>query len=224
VALAAAEGVAHVARIITESSETTIGAVDLFGPASWSQLQDWNANVPEMIEECMHEIIDQQAKSRPYSTALECWDGSVSYAQLVDYTDRLGKFLISQNVGPEVFVPVCFDKSLWAVVSMLGVLKAGGAFVCIDPAQPVDRLQTIISEVDAQIALGAPDYREMLSGMTSNVISVNADVLLRRPLLLEPPPTMPPLPFSHPEARASPRVSCTSTVLCAPVPDDMLLR
>ncbi|KAJ6182276.1 hypothetical protein N7485_000918 [Penicillium canescens] len=181
VATAAAEGVAHVASIITDSPQTTIGAVDLFGPASWSQLEEWNANVPEVIEECMHEIIDQQAQTRPEFTALECWDGSVSYAQLVDYTDRLGNFLISQDVGPEVFVPVCFDKSLWAVVSMLGVLKAGGAFVCIDPAQPVDRLQTIISEVDAQIAMGAPAYRDMLSGMTSNVISIDADFILRLP-------------------------------------------
>ncbi|KAJ9487562.1 hypothetical protein VN97_g5752 [Penicillium thymicola] len=181
VATAVAEGVAHVASIITDEPKTAIGAVDLFGPASRSQVREWNATVPDMIEACMHELIDEQAQTRPESTALECWDGAVSYAQLVDYTSRLGSFLISQNVGPEVFVPVCFDKSLWAVVSMLGVMKAGGAFVCIDPAQPVDRLQKIINEVNAQIALGAPAYHDMLSGLTSNIIAIDADFILSLP-------------------------------------------
>jgi amino acid adenylation domain-containing protein len=186
-ASAVAEGVAHVANIITNEPQTTIGAVDLFGAASWSQLQKWNSTVPSMIEVCMHDLIDEQAKLRPDSIALECWDGAVSYAQLVDYTARLGSFLITQKVGPEVFVPVCFDKSLWAVVSMLGVMKAGGAFVCIDPAQPVDRLQTIISEVDAQIALGAPAYRDTLAGLTPNAIAIDADFILSLP----PPSDLP---------------------------------
>lgn len=92
----------------------------------------------------MHELIDETAKRYPDRTALQCWDGSVSYKELADYTSRLGSFLIFQNVGPEVLVLVCFDKSLWAVVSMLGVRKASGAFVCIDPAQPIDRLKAII--------------------------------------------------------------------------------
>jgi amino acid adenylation domain-containing protein len=181
VATAVAEGVAHVANIITNEPQTTIGAVDLFGAASWSQLQKWNPTVPSVIEACMHDLIDEQAKLRSESTALECWDGAVSYAQLADYTSRLGSYLVTQNVGREVFVPVCFDKSLWAVVSMLGVMKAGGAFVCIDPAQPVERLQTIISEVDAQIALGAPAYRDILAGLTPNAIAVDADFILGLP-------------------------------------------
>ncbi|CAI7655936.1 unnamed protein product [Penicillium bialowiezense] len=187
VAAAVAEGVAHVADIITNQPQTTIGAVDLFGAASWSQLQEWNSTVPNMMELCMHELIDAQARSRPDSTALECWDGSVSYAQLVDYTSRLGSFLVTQNVGPEVFVPVCFDKSLWAVVSMIGVMKAGGAFVCIDPAQPVDRLETITSEVNAQVALGAPAYHDALAGLVPNAITIDAEFILSLP----PPAELP---------------------------------
>ncbi|CAG7922993.1 unnamed protein product [Penicillium olsonii] len=191
VASAVAEGVAHVANIIANDPQTTIGAVDLFGAASWSQLQEWNSTVPNMIEVCMHDLIDAQAKSRPESTALECWDGTITYAQLVDYTSRLGSFLLTQNVGPEVFVPVCFDKSLWAVISMIGVMKAGGAFVCIDPAQPVDRLETIISEVDAQVTLGAPAYRDTLAELVPNTIAVEESFILSLPPASELPQVSP---------------------------------
>ncbi|CAG8937825.1 unnamed protein product [Penicillium salamii] len=191
VATAVAEAVVHVANIITTEPQTPIGAVDLFGAASWSQIQEWNSTVPNMIEVCMHDLIDAQARSRPESTALECWDGTISYAQLMDYTSRLGSFLVTQNVGPEVFVPVCFDKSLWAVISMLGVMKAGGAFVCIDPAQPVDRLETIISEVDAQVTLGAPVYRETLARLVPNAIAIDENFILGLPPSSELPRVSP---------------------------------
>lgn len=121
----------------------------------------------------MHEMIDDTARQIPDNKALECWDGSLSYGKLAEYTSRLGNYLISHNIGPGVFVPVCFDKSLWAIVSMLGVQKAGGAFVCIDPAQPIDRLKTIIEEAEAQVVLCAPPYREMATDSIPNVISVD---------------------------------------------------
>lgn len=187
IAAAVAECVSRATRAIVEEPQTAIGDLDLFGLYSWSQVQEWNAHVPDMLEACMHEMIDETAKNFPDSTALECWDGSISYAELSDYTSRLGSFLISRNVGPEVFVPVCFDKSLWAVVSMLGVMKAGGAFVCIDPAQPMERLRTIIEEVEAQIALSAPAYCDMTSGSVSQVIAVDTDFIH----ILPPCPDLP---------------------------------
>lgn len=122
--------------------------------------------------EGMYELIDETAKRYPDRTALECWDGSVSYTELAEYTLRLGNFLVFQNIGPEVLVPECFDKSLWAVVSMLGVQKAGGAFVCIDPAQPIDRLNAIIEETNAQVVLC-----DMLSSSVPNAIPVHAHVM-----------------------------------------------
>ncbi|PYH86198.1 acetyl-CoA synthetase-like protein [Aspergillus uvarum CBS 121591] len=187
IAAAVAEAVAKATAAIRDEPYTTIGEVDLLGPSSWARFQELNATVSPTIETCLHEQIDEAAKQYPNRTALECWDGSVSYSELVDYTARLGNFLISQNVGPEVFVPVCFDKSLWAVVSMLGVLKAGGAFVCIDPAQPIDRLRTIISEVEASLVLTTPGYVNMVSPNVSHVTAVDADFIQNLPPCLELP-------------------------------------
>ncbi|PYH89477.1 acetyl-CoA synthetase-like protein [Aspergillus ellipticus CBS 707.79] len=177
IAAAAAEAVAKVTDAILAAPHTALGELDLFGPSSWEKFQEWNASVPPTVEACLHEQIDAAAESRPDQTALECWDGCVSYSELVDYTARLGSHLVARGVGPEVFVPVCFDKSLWAVVSMLAVLKAGGAFVCIDPAQPVDRLRAIIRDVDARIALTAPAYVDMVSAEVAEVTAVDAEFI-----------------------------------------------
>ena len=173
IASAVAEAVARVTASALAEEDVEIGQLDIFGKSSWEQIQEWNATVPPMVQTCLHELIDDQAQISPDATALNCWDGAVTYAELADYTSRLGQFLIDQDVGPEVFVPVCFDKSLWAVVSMLGVLKSGGAFVCIDPAQPLERLRTITEEVQATIALAAPPYTDMVSETGPKTIAVD---------------------------------------------------
>ncbi|EAU30201.1 predicted protein [Aspergillus terreus NIH2624] len=181
VASAVAEAVGYVASVFLDAPETTIGEIDLFGHSSWEQIQQWNRTVPDMVEECLHEQIDKTALTCPDKIALECWDGSMTYAQLVDYTNRVGNFLIDQNIRPSVFVPCCFDKSLWAAISMLGVLKAGGAFVCIDPAQPIDRLTTIIEEVDANFVLAAPEHCKMFAGTGCTPLAIDADFIYSLP-------------------------------------------
>lgn len=181
IATAAAECVSRAATAIMEERPVTVAALDLFGALSWSQVQRWNIDLPSRVEACMHEMIDDTARNSPENMALACWDGTVTYSQLADYTSRLGNYLISHNIGPGVFVPLCFDKSLWAVVSMLGVQKAGGAFVCIDPAQPIDRLKTIIEEAEAQLVLCAPEYHAMNAASVSTVVSIDADFVKNLP-------------------------------------------
>ena len=176
-----AEGLGRVTAVIAEDRQVEIGGLDVFGQSSWEQIQKWNATVPPTVQECLHDLIDDRAVILPNATALNCWDGAVTYAELADYTSRLGQFLIGEGVEPEVFVPVCFDKSLWAVVSMLGVLKAGGAFVCIDPAQPLERVTTITEEVQATIALAAPPYTQMVSETGPKAVAVDAEFIQNLP-------------------------------------------
>ncbi|KAL4894930.1 hypothetical protein BDV59DRAFT_200709 [Aspergillus ambiguus] len=182
IASAIADAVGYITSVILDAPKTTLGEIDMFGHSSWEKVQEWNHTVPGMVEECLHEQIDRRAATCPDKIALECWDGRVTYAQLVDYTSRLGNFLIDQGIGPSVFVPCCFDKSLWAAISMLGVLKAGGAFVCIDPAQPVDRLTTIMDEVDAKFVLAAPEHCNLFAGAGCTTLGIDADFIHGLPL------------------------------------------
>lgn len=180
IASAVAEAVARVADSIVESN-VELGRLDILGQSSWERIREWNATVPPTVPACLHELIEDRASTSPNATALNCWDGAVTYAELSDYTSRLGQYLIGEDVRPEVFVPVCFDKSLWAVVSMLGVLKAGGGFVCIDPAQPLERLGAIVEAVEATIALAAPSYIGMVAKAGPKAIAVDAEFIQSLP-------------------------------------------
>lgn len=130
-----------------------VSNVSLFDKQSSRLVQDWNNHVPDAVDACLHDIIARVAVLEPEKEALCSTDGSLTYGQLDDYSTRLGHYLVSRGVGPESVVALLFEKSIWAVVSMLGVLKAGGAFVALDPAHPPDRLALIILDIDSPILL-----------------------------------------------------------------------
>ena len=95
--------------------------------------------------------------SQPDAVAIHAWDGNFTYSELDEIVTRLAHHLRHLGVGLEVLVPICFGKLAWAIVAMLAVLQAGGAFVPLDPSHPLGRLQNIISRVGARLLLISSD-------------------------------------------------------------------
>jgi non-ribosomal peptide synthetase component F len=91
----------------------------------------------------------------------------------------LADYLSTRGIGPEVIVPLCFEKSLWAIVSLLAVLKAGGAFVLLDISQPVSRLESIIQQTEAKFAMSSTQYSETCQSLIDEAFVVNATIFSR---------------------------------------------
>lgn len=70
----------------------------------------------------------------------------LTYAELNARAEKLARHLVSLGAGPEVRVAVCLERSLEMVVALLGVLKAGSAYVPLDPSYPVDRLAHMLTD------------------------------------------------------------------------------
>ena len=143
------------------------------------QLWAWNGNPMENVQKCVHDVIEEQTVRRPNAEAVCAWDGSFTYAELSELASRLAQHLVDLGVGPEVFVPLCFDKSKWTIVAILGVLKAGGAFVPLDPSHPVARLQALVHKVEADVILCSPQRVEMLVSIASRIIPVDGPAVDR---------------------------------------------
>lgn len=92
------------------------------------QLWRWNAVVPENIQRCVHDIISEQTRTRPQNVAVQSWDGSLTYSRLDTLSSLLALHLRFLGVGTCVTVPLCFEKSMWAVVALLAVMKTEAAF------------------------------------------------------------------------------------------------
>lgn len=152
------------------SPEMEVADIEMVGPLEKAKILAWNTDEPATVESCAHDIISQQAARRPEAVAVDGWDATFTYAELERLSEQLANHLSSLGVGPEVLVPICLDKSSWAVVAILATLKAGGASVALNPAHPTDRLQTILRETAAKIVLVGPQYRDMFKGKAQAVI------------------------------------------------------
>ncbi|KAE8849393.1 hypothetical protein HRS9122_03409 [Pyrenophora teres f. teres] len=126
------------------------------GKHDMTSLLQWNSPLITPLEKCAHEIFAERVRAFPDREAIYSWDGIMTYKQLDDASTCIGRHLLQYGIGPETLVPVCFEKSLWTVVAILGILKAGGAFVLLDPAHPEARLWNLINELEASVVVCSP--------------------------------------------------------------------
>ncbi|KAJ5698546.1 hypothetical protein N7462_000551 [Penicillium macrosclerotiorum] len=173
----------HILNDIVSSSprDRTIGDLDLFPQRSCRQIRDWNAGLPPRVEQCADELIQQQALLHPRAEAICSWDKNFTYGQLEITASRLARFLTNSGVKPEVFVVLSFEKSAWAVVAQLAVLKAGGAFVSIDPSHPDSRLQMLINEIGADLVLCSSSLQPKMSKLCKKAFAVSQNSISQLP-------------------------------------------
>jgi len=93
---------------------------------------------------CLHRAFEQQASATPHATALRCGERSLSYSELDQSAERLAAHLRALGSVREELVGLCCERSIEAVIGMLAVLKAGGAYLPIDPALPVARARAVL--------------------------------------------------------------------------------
>jgi amino acid adenylation domain-containing protein len=141
----------------------------------WSQ----HNKVPEAIHQCVHELIKIKAQIRTDAPAICAWDGHMTYGELDELSTKLAGHLVQLGVKPESFVPLCFEKSMWIVVAMLAVLKAGGAFVPLDPDTPA-RHNNIFQQTNATVALVSTKHFGLWN-WPGHTVTINRDVISQLP-------------------------------------------
>lgn len=145
-------------------------------PISQSDLDKiwrWNSIVPEAEERCVHEMIQYQAQARPSAPAVCAWDGNLTYHELDHLATVLAGQLVDLGVKPNMLVPLCFEKSMWTTVAMLGVMKAGGAFMLLDPSLPEQRLQCMVREANTSLLVSSAGEHALASQLCPKTLVVD---------------------------------------------------
>ncbi|TCP59315.1 amino acid adenylation domain-containing protein [Tumebacillus sp. BK434] len=153
-----AQMIGHFTRLlegIAEDPARTIGTLPLLTDAERrTLLHDWNdteADFPQDI--CLHHLFERQAEQTPELVAAIYGEQTLTYSELEAQANQLAHHLQALGVGPDVPVGVCVERSLDLVIALLGVLKAGGAFVPVDPEAPQDRIDQLLEESQAAVCL-----------------------------------------------------------------------
>ncbi|KAI0966021.1 hypothetical protein F4678DRAFT_466986 [Xylaria arbuscula] len=150
-------------QLASSPVDRTLGDIELLTVEDKSVIENWNKHDINVVDKCVHELIALNAQVRPDTPAIESWDGKLSHKELDSLATQLSHRLRALGVGPDVFVPLCFEKSMFALVAMLGVLKADGAFMLLDPGVPDQRMRQLCSQVNAKVAITSPSCQSRLS-------------------------------------------------------------
>lgn len=92
---------------------------------------------------------------------------------------NLAQYLKSYGIGHGDYVPLCFEKSAWTIVAILGVLKAGAAYLSLDPKHPKSRKDHIIQDVAAKIILTTSTYSDDFESATHTAVVVDQALMVQ---------------------------------------------
>lgn len=156
--------------------------MELITPEDMNTILQLNKEVPVSAQTTLDVLLTEQFELRGENPAICSWDGNMDYTTLGLLGERLSQYLTKLGVRPGVFVPICFDKSVWAIVAMLGIILSGGALVAMDPRHPRLRLQGLVERLKAKLILSSSEYVHLFDAQHVNVFVVANELLQRTSL------------------------------------------
>lgn len=173
--------ISHFERVLEqlsdESNERRVGDIRMFGPMDGTLIRKWNSTLPEVSDHCVHDLLTDQAQRRPCAPAICGWDGNLTFEELDALSTSLGSYLTGLGVRPGMFVPILFEKSTYAIVTMFAIWKSGAAFVPLDGSQPPAHINDILAQIQPLYILGSQQYLARLSYSVPNVLTLDGQTV-----------------------------------------------
>ncbi|MEK6283902.1 MAG: amino acid adenylation domain-containing protein, partial [Acidobacteriota bacterium] len=168
----------HYERIleaIVQPTKACVGELSLLSEQERRQLlRQWNETEEAYPQLTLPELFERQVERTPERIAVEFGEEQVSYQQLNRRANQLAHYLRKLGVGPEVVVAIMMDRSVETILSVLGVLKAGGAYMLLDPEYPSERRLFMLADSSAQVVLTQQSLCERLPEQKAQVLCLDA--------------------------------------------------
>ncbi|MFE9429212.1 amino acid adenylation domain-containing protein [Kitasatospora sp. NPDC006697] len=147
-------------RVLTAAAEDPrrrLSRIDVLAPAERHRLLvEWNDTAFEVPPVTLPDLLERQAARTPGRPAVQMGDTVLSYAELNARANRLARYLIARGVGPEAVVALTMPRSVDAIVALWATLKAGGAYLPIDPSYPAERIDYMRADAAPVLTLSGP--------------------------------------------------------------------
>ncbi len=151
-------------------------ALQFLSDGDQRQLAAWNATQQDYpLSKCVQQLVEEQASTKPDAVALVADKQVLSYKDLNRRANQLANYLRASGVGPNVLVGLCMDRSPEMVIGLLGILKAGAAYVPLDPTYPSERLAFMVEDAQAPILLTQQHLLTKLVNDSTYTFCLDAD-------------------------------------------------
>jgi len=163
---------------MAEMPHKSIGEFSLLPTAEQQLLLDWNQTDSEHPETCLHQLLQQQAERVPEAIAVRFADQTLTYQVLHQQANQLAQILQKRGVGPGSLVGLCVERSPAMLIGLLGILKAGAAYVPLDPIYPPERLVEMVSDAQVRVLVTQQQWLPLFSTTTITPLCLDHDQAL----------------------------------------------
>ncbi len=139
---------------VTENPDIPVSRISVLSESDKLKILEFNnTDSPYENDICIHEKFELLAKENPDFPALSDNKLTLSYSELNDHANRMANYLIKKGVSVEDKVAVCIDRSIEMMISIFGILKAGAAYLPLNPENPEERLRSILDDAQSKVVL-----------------------------------------------------------------------
>ncbi|CAG7949340.1 unnamed protein product [Penicillium salamii] len=172
-----AETTAKIVEEIVFHTDSLIETLDICSDADINCLLRWNKGPggDVLAPQCIHHIISQRCATQGDCIAVSAWDGDLTYAELDEMSSIVAVHLQNLGVRPDTFVPLVFEKSKWAIISLLGVLKAGAAYFFVNTSNPIEYTRRLCSSLCPVLGLCSTEQKALANYFAVNFIPIGDD-------------------------------------------------
>ncbi|MGE0038812.1 MAG: amino acid adenylation domain-containing protein, partial [Xanthobacteraceae bacterium] len=162
-------------------SDRTVGALDLLDKDErHTILRTWNAppapfDAAASRTATLPELFAAQASRTPDAVALTCEGETLNYRALDERANQLAHHLRAQGAGPDMIVGLCVERSIDMLVGLLGILKAGAAYLPLDPSYPSDRLDYMLTDAGVSLVVAQSTLLDRLPADRLQIVRLDAD-------------------------------------------------
>ncbi|MBU2849930.1 amino acid adenylation domain-containing protein [Acidithiobacillus ferrivorans] len=161
---------------LQQSAQRPVGRIPLLSQKEMGELLTGrNSTARPYPRQCVHALFEACARSVPDHVAVVFGDAEITYGVLDKRANRLAHYLRSYGLTPDSMVGLMVERSIDMVVAMLGILKAGAAYVPLDPAYPQDRLDFMVTDSHLPVIVTQRKLRTLLLATAANIIELNGD-------------------------------------------------
>jgi amino acid adenylation domain-containing protein len=139
-------------------------------------VRQWNSTTaPYAHERCVHDMFADQVERFPEAEAVIFGDAELSYDELNRRANQVARHLKGLGVGPDQVVGICVERGFAMVVGVLGILKAGAAYLPLDPAYPTERLRYMLMDAAPRVVMMQEAVRSRLPPSGSELVALDAN-------------------------------------------------
>ncbi|MCR6651363.1 MAG: AMP-binding protein [Cellvibrionaceae bacterium] len=155
--------VEEITEALANRSDNALCNLSIISQEEISQLLKWSINNKTIMDSLpVHQLFELQAEKRPDATAVLFQDHILTYADLNIRSNQLAHHLIRLGVKPEAKIAIVLERSFDMIIGLLGILKAGAAYVPIDPGYPQERIAHILADSGVELLLTRRDLSHSL--------------------------------------------------------------